>query len=173
MGKRNKYDYAFRLRCVEAVLKGQGSVTSVAKENDIDRANLRLWLKFYDAYGEAGLKARSNHHYDLSFKLSVLRAIEKEQLSLREACARFNIASDSVIVNWRRAYESEGKAGLISKTKGRVPTMKQPIKRKKKAPNRPLTREEELLKENEYLRAENELLKKLQALVHNSKKQKP
>ena len=37
----------------------------------------------------------------------------------------------------------------------------------------PLTREEELLKENEYLRAENDLLKKLQALVQADKKRKP
>lgn len=173
MGTRKKYDYEFRLRCVDLVLKGQGSVKSISAENGIRHSNLRLWLSFYEAYGEAGLKARAYRQYDVSFKLTVLEAIEKEQLSLREACARFNIASESVIISWRRAYESEGKAGLISKPKGRVPTMKQPIKRKKKAPNRPLTREEELLKENEYLRAENELLKKLQALVHNSKKQKP
>lgn len=51
--------------------------------------------------------------------------------------------------------------------------MKQPIKRKPRKSTKPLTREEELLKENEYLRAENELLKKLQALVQTDKKQKP
>jgi len=51
--------------------------------------------------------------------------------------------------------------------------MKQPIKRKQRKSTRPLTREEELLSENEYLRAENELLKKLQALVQTNKKQKP
>jgi transposase len=173
MGTRKKYDYEFRLRCVESVLKGRGSVKSISTENGIRHSNLRLWLSFYEAYGEAGLKARAYRHYDLSFKLTVLKAIEKERLSLREACARFDVASESVIINWRRDYESKGSSGLIPKPKGRPPTMKQPIKRKKKAPNRPLTWEEELLKENEYLRAENELLKKLQALVHNSKKQKP
>jgi transposase len=78
-----------------------------------------------------------------------------------------------LIIKWRKAYESEGQTGLIAKPKGRPPKMKQPIKRKVKAPARPLTREEELLKENEYLRAENELLKKLQALVQTRKKQKP
>jgi transposase len=173
MGKRTKYDYDFRLRCVKAVLKGQDSVTSIAKENGIKRSNLQLWLTFYECYGEPGLNAKGNRHYDLSFKLSVLKAIEQEQLSLREACARFNIASDSVIRNWRKAYESEGQSGLIAKPKGRPPNMKLPIKRKAKTPARPLTREEELLKENEYLRAENELLKKLQALVQIKKKQKP
>lgn len=173
MIKREKYDYSFRLRCVESVLKGAGSVRSVSKENGIEHSNLRLWLKFYEAYGESGLKARFKRHYDVSFKLSVLKAIEEEHLSLREACARFNIPSDSMIIRWRKAYESEGLSGLNAKPKGRPPDMKLPIKRKAKAPSRPLTREEELLKENEYLRAENELLKKLQALAQTKKKQKP
>jgi transposase len=173
MGKRTKYDYDFRLRCVEAVLKGDGSVTSIAKEKGIRRSSLQLWLTFYEAYGEPGLKSQGNRHYDLSYKHTVLRTIEQERLSLREACARFNIASGSLIIKWRKAYESEGQTGLIAKPKGRPPKMKQPIKRKVKAPARPLTREEELLKENEYLRAENELLKKLQALVQTRKKQKP
>ena len=173
MGTRKKYDFEFRLRCVESVLKGEGSVRSVSKENGIEHSNLRLWLMFYEAYGEPGLRAKSNRHYDVSFKLAVLKTIEEEHLSLREACARFNISSDSLIRQWRNAYESEGQSGLIAKPKGRPPNMKLPIKRKAKAPSRPLTREEELLKENEYLRAENELLKKLQALAQTKKKQKP
>jgi len=51
--------------------------------------------------------------------------------------------------------------------------MKPPIKRKPRKSAKPLSREEELLLENEYLRAQNELLKKLQALAQPSKKQKP
>ena len=173
MWKRRKYDYEFRLQCVEAVLKGNGSVKRVAKEKGIEHSNLRLWLMFYQAYGPPGLKPRANQHYSLSFKLRVLQAIDKEHLSLREACVRFNIPSDSVIINWRKAYESNGEAGLIVRPKGCPPKMKPPIKRKVKKSAKPLTREEELLLENEYLRAENELLKKLHALAQAKKKQKP
>ena len=46
-------------------------------------------------------------------------------------------------------------------------------KRKKRKSDKPLTREEELLKELEKLRCENELLKKLHALVQARKNQKP
>jgi transposase len=173
MFKRKKYDYEFRLQCVEAVLEGKGSVKSIAREKGIEHSNLRLWLSFYESYGKQGLEPRSMQQYSSSFKLSVLKAIDKELLSLRAACVRFNIPSESVIINWRKAYECEGVSGLISKPKGRPVTMKLPIKRKAKKPARPLTREEELLKENEYLRAENELLKKLQALAQTKKKQKP
>jgi len=173
MFKRKKYDYEFRLQCVEAVLDGKGSVKSIAKQKGIQHSNLRLWLGFYEAYGKQGLEPRSMQQYTTSFKLSVLKAIDKELLSLRAACVRFHIPSESVIINWQRAYESQGESGLISKPKGRAITMKLPIKRKAKQSAQPLTREEELLKENEYLRAENELLKKLQALAQTKKRQKP
>ena len=39
------------------------------------------------------------------------------------------------------------------------------FKRKKRKSDKPLSREEELLLENESLRCENDLLKKLQALI--------
>jgi transposase len=172
MSKRNKYTYAFRLQCVEAVLKDKRSVRAVAKEKGFEESNLRLWIGFYQQYGRSGLVSKGKRHYAADFKLKVLKAIDAECLSLREACVRFNIRSESVIINWRRAYELSGQPGLIAKPKGR-PKMKLPIKRKTRKSSKPLTREEELLLENEYLRAENELLKKLQALAQTSKKQKP
>jgi transposase len=49
-------------------------------------------------------------------------------------------------------------------------------KRKKRKSDKPPTREEELLLENEALRCENELLKKLQALIQaeeKARKRKP
>lgn len=173
MFKRNKYNYEFRLRCVEAVLKGKGSVKCIAKANGVEHTNLRLWLLFYERYGKGGLKPRVKQHYDLSFKLKVLAAIDEDVLSLRSACVRFNIPSESVIINWQKAYKLKGQSGLIPKPKGRPKKMDKPIKRKKRKSAKPLSSEEELLRENEYLRAENELLKKLQALVQTNKKQKP
>ncbi|MEO7393578.1 MAG: transposase, partial [Chitinophagaceae bacterium] len=68
MYKRNKYDYSFRLQCVESVLKGKGSVKAIAKENGIEHSNLRLWLRFYEQYGKSGLKPRVKQHYGASFK---------------------------------------------------------------------------------------------------------
>jgi len=173
MKKRNKYNYAFRLQCVEAVLNGNQAVNEVAAEKGLVRSNLQLWLSFYQHYGPSGLMSEGKQQFDSAFKLKVLEAIESDRLSLREACVIFNVRSDSAIISWRRAYESKGEAGLAAKPKGRPKQMKPPIKRKLKKSSKPLTREEELLLENEYLRAENELLKKLQALVQSSKKQKP
>lgn len=173
MNKRIKYDYDFRLQCVEEVVKKRTPTNVVATEKGITQSNLRLWLSFYEHYGKVGLMERKYQHYDARFKLKALQAIEKEALSLREACARFNVPSESTLIKWQRMFKSEGIKGLHSKPKGRPPNMKSPNKRRAKKSLKPLTREEELLKELEYLRAENALLKKLQALVQADKKQKP
>ncbi|EEI93213.1 hypothetical protein HMPREF0765_1246 [Sphingobacterium spiritivorum ATCC 33300] len=50
---------------------------------------------------------------------------------------------------------------------------KSPNRRKKPASKVPLTKEEQLEQELEYLRAENALLKKLHALVQEDSKHKP
>jgi transposase len=92
-----------------------------------------------------------------------LKTILNKSLSLDEACLTFNIPTKSTIKNWQRKYIEEGLAGLKPKPKGRPASMN--FKRKQRKTDKPLTREEELLKELEYLRAENEILKKFNALV--------
>ena len=173
MYKRNKYNYEFRLQCVEAVLKAHRSILSVATEKGFNPSNLRLWIGFYKQYGASGLHQRDKQSYDLSFKLKVLETINKECLSLLSACVRFNIPTESVIIRWQRDYESKGLCGLLAQPKGCPEKMNQPIKRKPRKSTEPLTPYQELLKENERLKAENELLKKLQALTQTNKKHKP
>ncbi|RFS13284.1 transposase [Emticicia sp. C21] len=169
MRKRNKYTYEFKLHCVEAVLKEYRSIISVANEWGVNPSNLKLWVDFYKKYGVSGLYRKDKQSYDVAFKFNVLETIDKEFLSLRSACVRFNIPSESAIIRWRRAYESAGLSALRTRPK----KMKQPIKRKPRKSDKPLTREQELLLENERLKAENELLKKLQALTQTNKKHKP
>jgi transposase len=82
---------------------------------------------------------------------------------LNKACLTFNIPSRSIIRCWQRSYTEQGLLGLKLKAKGRPVAMN--FKRKQRKTDKPLTREEELLKELEYLRAENEILKKFNALV--------
>ena len=171
MFKRKKYNYEFRLKCVEQVVKKGQSQKFISDQFGIEESNLRLWVKFYEQYGKLGLKPRKRQVYSAIFKLEVITAIENDYLSLREACVKYNIPSESTIINWRRAYETKGLSGLKPQPKGR-PKMSKPIKRKTRKSDKPLTREEQLEQEVEYLRAENELLKKLQALAQEDKKQK-
>ncbi|MEN9908874.1 MAG: hypothetical protein RLZZ540_2023 [Bacteroidota bacterium] len=163
MERKVKYNYDFKLRCVNEVLKSNRSIGSVAKENDFDESNLRKWISFYRKYGKESLLPRKSQNYSIEFKQKVLQAIEKESLSLIGACVEFNISSESVIIQWQKNHKSQGILGLEDKPKGRPRSMN--FKRAKKKTNKPLTREEELLLEIESLRCENALLKKFNALV--------
>ena len=176
MKRKVKYNYEFKLRCVEEVIGKNRSAESVAIEFGFDESNLRRWLGFYKRYGISGLLPREYKTYDSGFKLKVLSTIDKKCLSLNEACVSFNISNPSVLVSWQKRFEKLGSAGLEDKPKGRPKSMA--YKRAKKKSDKPLTREEELLLEIESLRAENALLKKLQALIQaeeaaQNKKRKP
>ena len=171
MERKVKYDYAFKFECVKLVVEKHYSWDYVAVEKGISSSNIRKWVGFYKEYGTVGLLPRKNQSYSLDFKLKVLKAIDKDLLSLRETSIKFNIPDTGIIVKWKRDFANFGFEGLRPKTRGRPKAMNT-IKRKKRKTDKPLTREEELLKENEALRCENELLKKLQALIQAEEKAK-
>lgn len=171
MKRKVKYDYAFKLECVKLVLEKHFSTESVSVQKGLSESNVRKWVLLYKAHGEIGLLSRGNQSYTVDFKLKVLLTIDKEYLSLSEARLKFNIPTDSTIIKWQRDFANFGLEGLYPKPKGRPKPMSN-FKRKKRKSDKSLTREEELLLENEALRCELDILKKLQALIQAEEKAK-
>ncbi|OWP82589.1 hypothetical protein BWK59_15095, partial [Flavobacterium davisii] len=129
------------------------------------------WISRYQEFGNKGLfPIQKNKNYNAEFKLKVLKTIKNKSLSLSKACLLFNISSSAIIRRWQIRYIEEGLTGLKPKTKGRPNVMN--FKRKQRKTDKPLTREEALLLENEALRCELEYLKKLQALIQIEEKAK-
>ena len=87
----------------------------------------------------------------------VIETMQEEKLSYSETCRRFEVNSRDQIKSWERIYLEEGPEGLSVERRGRRSTG-----RPKKLPKEV---EEDLLAEVQRLRAENEYLKNLQALV--------
>jgi transposase len=173
MERKVKYDYVFKLECVKLVLEKHYFCNYVSKQKGLNESNIRKWVGFYRQYGCIGLLPRKNQSYSVRFKLSVLKAIDKDLMSLRDSSIKFNIPDAAIIVKWKKGFANFGLVGL--QPKGRLKSM-DTNKRKKRKSDKPLTREEELLLEIEALRCENELLKKLQALIQaeeKAKKRKP
>jgi transposase len=170
MERKVKYDFEFKLECVELVVNKHYSCEFVSNKKGISRSNIRKWVSFYREYGKSGLLARRNQIYSIAFKLKVLKSIHKDSLSLREARLRFNIPSDSIIVKWKKDFSNFGLAGLKAKPKGRKSMSNS--KGKKRKSEIPLTREEQLVLENKALRCEIDFLKKLQALIQAEEKNK-
>ena len=171
MERKVKYDYTFKLECVELVLKKHYSNVYVSKLKGPNESDIRRWVKFYKTYGKIGLLPSKNQSYSIDFKLKVLKKIKAKSLSISEACLEFNIPTKSTIFKWQKDFTTFGIEGLKPKPKGRPKSMSD-YKRKKRKTDKPLTREEELLLENESLRCELEYLKKLQALIQAEEKAK-
>ena len=165
----SKYSLEFKQSCVEKILGSDLSIKSLAHKFGLDPTMIRKWVRFYELYGAQGLQRRSTSTYDVKFKLVVLKTIHERGLSVKQAAVKFNIAAESSILNWRRDYEKSGILGLENKPRGR-PKIMSDYKRKKRKSDKPLTREQELLLENERLRAEIAVLKKLDALILARKK---
>ena len=171
MERKVKYDYAFKEECVKLVLEQHRSFGFVSKLKGVDKSNIRKWVEFYKKLGDSGLLPRINQSYTADFKLLVLVDISKSFLSLREACLKFNIPDAAIVLKWKRDFANFGFEGLKPKVRGKPKSMST-IKLKKHKSDKPLTREEELLIENEALRCELDILKKLQALIQAEEKAK-
>ncbi|MGY6647678.1 transposase [Wenyingzhuangia sp. IMCC45574] len=167
MSRKVKYTFEFKRKCVLLFFKEHQSVISICKELKLHHSIVYRWCQQYEKDGLQGLLPKQTKHYSPSFKLNVLQAIDRENLSMAEASLIFNIGGDSVIHNWRVRYNSLGLEGLQDKPKGRPIGMKTKHTRSK---SKPLTKEEELLKENQSLKAELDLLKKLHALAQTREK---
>lgn len=96
------------------------SSKSLGKELDITYSLLYIWYKIYKHSGPSGLLLRKGKRvFSSVFKLQVLTAIREENLSLKEARVRFDLSSDSHILNWQKSFDSFGAAGLEPRPKGR------------------------------------------------------
>ena len=118
-----KYSQAFKVQCVEAVLRGEGSVDDiVAKYNISDRTVLRRWIACYNANKE--LK-----DYDPKREVYMANARRKTTLEERKEIVGYCIAhnkdykgtatlynvSYSQVYSWVRKYLSEGEESLVDK----------------------------------------------------------
>ena len=102
-------------------------------------------------------RGKPNKRYTPEFKKLVVETMMEERLSYSETCRRLEVNSRDQIQSWERIYLEEGPEGLSVERRGRGSTG-----RPKKLPK---DVEEDLLAEVQRLRAENDYLKNLQALV--------
>ena len=134
-------------------------------------------------------KKEWNTKYSPELKISVILDMRNNHLGYRETARKYNLGNNvcqgkELARKWERIYLEEGEAGFYIERRGSTTKMDNPKKgrpRKKsldKQVENDLIAENQRLKEElEYLRAENEYIKKLSALIaaeeqKKSKKQK-
>ena len=104
-------------------------------------------------------KGVPNKRYTPEFKKLVVETMMKEEkMSYRETARQFEISNHHRVQDWERIYLTEGPEGLAIERRGRSSKGRPPKQLPKQV-------EEDLLAEVQRLRAENDYLKNLQALV--------
>lgn len=160
-----KYSEQFKLKLVKEYQAGVGGVGMIAQRHGVGYTVLRRWIAVYERHGREGLRKKYSH-YDVRFRMSVLSHMWRENLSHQETAAVFDIRDQGAIAKWERRYHAGGIDALAPGPRGRPRKMTGPNHEKPTEETTPDERtREQLLKENEYLRAEVAYLKKLDALL--------
>jgi len=164
-----KYSKEFKLECIRKRKAGElielpPGIKRGPRDRDHFLDQIIRWEKIYDVLGEAGLD-HNRTILDANKKLELIGRVEAGE-SYRSVAASAGIKSTNLLT-WHKAYIESGIEGLQSRKKGRKPSMSEKTDTTKKDDSEK-TREE-LLEELQYLRAENEYLKKLDALVQKRK----
>lgn len=157
----SKYTYEEKLEAVLRVIDDGMSYGKSAYILGTAKEVVRRWVARYNQFGSEGLIMKHGT-YSGDFKLSVIKYMHDNHLSLFEAAVKFGIPNSSTLGKWERIYYEEGAQGLYIDRRGRKPKMSS-TKTKKKEINEET--KEDLIAEVQRLRMENEYLKKLQALV--------
>jgi transposase len=165
-----KYTEQFKLRVVKDYLNGSMGYGRLGAHHGVAAPHIRSWVAAYRVHGLDGLR-RKVSGYDARFKVLVLQYMWENGLSNRQAAAHFNVRNPTSIGIWERRYR-EGGVAALARPRKHVLNMKAPTSKPEPKPDHERSREE-LLKELEYLRMENEVLKKLEALAQARKKAAP
>lgn len=159
----SKYQRAFKLKLAQLAQKESSGVLGSRFEL---RANLiRYWSLVYRLNG-ADSFTHKQLPYTLDFKLNVMETMKNNSWSLCYASAFFNLSSPGILFQWQKLYAQHGISGLYPRQKGRSHMTEHSSNPK---PSAEMT-EKELREELDYLRAENAVLKKLEALAQAKKK---
>jgi transposase-like protein len=156
---RKKHDYSALLQYMHMLEDGY-SIKYIGRIYGIDRSRLsKLWL-LYQKEGVKVLRRQAYTRANGEFKCKVVLDIENNGISLVQASIKYGVSASRLSV-WLKIYRGGGIEALsITKKRGRAPCMGRPKKVQK-----PETEIERLRRENQELKTEVALLKKVKALV--------
>lgn len=157
--KRKKHNCAVLLKYMHMLDDGY-SFSYISTTFGINSNRLKVLRAKYLLEGVAALQRKKNIKADFALKKKIVLDIENNHLTLHAASLKYG-ASPQRISAWLKISRTNGIDALsICKKRGRPPGMGRPRKNSK-----PLTELERLQKENQELKTEIALLKKVRALV--------
>ena len=138
----------------------------LSKQFNVSSRQIRYWCLVFRIHGEDAFLHKQKP-YTKEVRLEIVQHMKREGWSLTYTSAYFDLSSPGMLSKWFSAYNSE----KLTKLKPLIANMPKSVKAKS---SKEMT-EKELREELEYLRAENAVLKKWNALAQEkqtTKKQK-
>ena len=159
-----KYSYEYKKNCIELYRQGKWPETPDGIKQENFRISVRRWSRREKSCGTESLQKNQKKMWSADEKYELIAKV-LAGVSITESAISAGV-EPSLLSQWVRCYKMKGYQGLAAQRKGRPP--KEPDMKKKIVPAEltPSEREEliRLRAENEYLRTENEVIKKRIAL---------